>query len=92
MLHGKQVVAVESAGAARAAISNFDFDAFVFDVCLPDGSGHSLVDPDRAARTVMISALPGFAESQPQHGARRLGKPFDLNAVNQLIDEITTHA
>ena len=87
--HGKRVVAVDSAGAAREALSAHDFDVFVFDVCLPDGSGYSLVDPGRGPRTVMISATPGFEESEPPHGARCVAKPFDLIDVNLLVDEIS---
>lgn len=91
-LHGKQVMAVDSAVAARKALDHESFDAFVFDVGLPDGRGHALVEPQRAARTLMISAQPGFEGERPAHGARCIGKPLDLSVLNRLIDELTACA
>ena len=85
---GYDVVCVKAVGEAQAAISLYDFDAAVVDLCLPDGYGDEIMGILRATspqtRIVQISALAatdGIAQNATVFADAFLPKPFTNAAL-----------
>lgn len=89
---GVLVESVSTCEDARAAILSDDFDAFVIDIMLPDGSGLDLIAEIRGAGietpVVMLSALDEIGDRIKglDLGADDyIGKPFDLDELAARI-------
>ena len=85
---GYDVVCVRAVGEARAAISLYDFDAALIDICLPDGNGDEVMGILRATspqtRIVAISALAStddVARDATTFADTFLPKPFTNAAL-----------
>jgi DNA-binding response OmpR family regulator len=85
---GYDVVCVTAVAEARAAISLYDFDAALVDLCLPDGRGDEVVGILRAESPIThIVVTSAFTQSPlvPQYateaGDTFLAKPFNNAAL-----------
>jgi DNA-binding response OmpR family regulator len=85
---GYDVVCVTAVAEARAAISLYDFDAALVDLCLPDGRGDEVVgilrreSPD--THIVVTSAFtqsPHVPQFATEAGDAFLAKPFNTAAL-----------
>jgi two-component system response regulator YesN len=96
---------VETAGSVAEAIRRLrgdtGFDVVVCDVQLPDGSGLDVLAagvgayPDRAIRFVFVTGGPELAAvraAAAAGGHRMLLKPYDVDALAALIEELAAGA
>jgi len=85
---GHDVVCVTAVAEARAAISLYDFDAALVDLCLPDGRGDEVVGILRAeSPDTYIVVTSAFTHSSlvpdyaTEAGDTFLAKPFNTAAL-----------
>ncbi len=85
---GYDVICVTGVAEARAAISLYAFDAALVDLCLPDGSGNTVVNILRAeSPATWIVVTSAFTQSPlvPQFATESgdlfLSKPFNNAAL-----------
>ena len=85
---GYDVVCVTAVAEARAAISLYDFDAALVDLCLPDGRGDEVVGILRAESpatyivvTSAFTQTPLVPQFSTEAGDTFLAKPFNTAAL-----------
>jgi DNA-binding NtrC family response regulator len=95
---GYTVIEAEDGGSARLQFSA-GCDLVLLDLKLPDADGRDLLHHFRAERprldVVVMSAhgTPKLAQTLLSEGARRyVAKPFDLDEMVRIVDEIRAEA
>ncbi|MGH7435907.1 MAG: response regulator, partial [Polyangiaceae bacterium] len=91
-----EVTAVGSVREAEECLGG-PWDAFIFDISLPDGSGLALMrkarDSHPSAGALVISGLDreGDVEATAEMGARFLAKPFEAADILRFLEECLPH-
>jgi DNA-binding response OmpR family regulator len=91
---GAKVETATTIAAARSLITEKLFDAAVFDIMLPDGSGFDLLRDVRAVSNLPILMLTAKSDSEDIIKGLTIGaddylaKPYDLNVLAARIDAL----
>jgi DNA-binding response OmpR family regulator len=91
---GAKVETAATLAQARALIAEKPFDAAVFDIMLPDGSGLDLLSEVRAVSNLPILLLTAKGDSEDIVKGLSIGaddylaKPYDLNVLAARIDAL----
>ena len=90
--NGYCVRTADSLAEAHAHLERESFDLLVLDVGLPDGDGLSLLERDRAHRTLVISATFQRCDLAERGIEHFLEKPFDLVDAVRLLDGMASRS
>ncbi len=85
---GYDVVEASSLEEAESRLGDGPFAAALIDVCLPDGSGLSLLGRLDAGRVIAMSANPASFAFPDLGDAPRLQKPLDLAETERLVAQL----
>jgi DNA-binding response OmpR family regulator len=92
--HGAKVETAATLARARSLLANKQFDAAVFDIMLPDGSGIDLLREVRAVSNLPILLLTAKSDTEDIIKGLSVGaddylvKPYDLNVLAARIDAL----
>jgi DNA-binding response OmpR family regulator len=95
---GHAVQSVDSAGAARAAVPEFDPELIILDLMLPDSDGLVLIPRLRALSQAPIIVCTARAQQPDRVLALKLGaddfiaKPFDLEELDARVGAVLRRA
>jgi len=91
---GHRIAVAATAGQARKLAADGEFDLFISDLGLPDGSGHDLMRELRRIKEVPAIALSGFGMDEDVFRSRTSGfgehltKPVDMAALDRAIARV----
>ena len=96
---GRKSSRVHTVGTASEALLNIsetDYAAIVLDLMLPHGSGREVIDvlrrerPELLPRVIVMTASPSLLKNIVSGEiAGTLTKPFDINHLTALLDDIS---
>ena len=93
-LKGFSVDTANSVKNALNAIENATYDLAICDIGLPDGDGKELLKEIHRTQPVPAIALSGYSSEEDKRKSKEAGfseylvKPFDLNVLLELIDQL----